>query len=79
MENTRKIFCNTCKIQTNHILLTTHVRCVSSEEGTTLKLAEWAEYPKEGKICPSINVPLYKTGALFLKKVFGLFLITKLI
>ncbi|MFN5764000.1 MAG: DUF4145 domain-containing protein [Pseudanabaena sp.] len=48
MENTRKIFCNTCKIQTNHILLTTHVRCVSSEEGTTLELAEWAEYPKEG-------------------------------
>ncbi len=46
MEKTRKIFCNTCKLETNHVLIKSHERYLSSEQGEHFELSEWADYPE---------------------------------
>lgn len=45
MEQLRTIFCNTCKVETKHNLISVHSRYVSGDQIQHFELSEWAESP----------------------------------
>lgn len=60
MEQIKVIFCNTCKVETKHNLISIHTRFVNGDQIRHFELSEWAEAPDLEKMGSCDTVHQYK-------------------